>query len=114
MSIKGEDLYNYASDLYELNKADSEEIILRQVSGRAYYGAFLFARDKAGLTSTSADVHKMTSNYWRVRREDVANHLDDLKKKRTEADYQIKDDYNAADAGKSLKLAKKIITKLSS
>jgi len=56
----------------------------------------------------------MTSNYWRVRREDVANHLDDLKKKRTEADYQIKDDYNAADAGKSLKLAKKIITKLSS
>ena len=114
MPIKGEDLYEYASELYTLQKVDSEEIVLRQVSGRAYYGAFLFARDKAGLTSTSADVHKVTSNYWRIRREDVANHLDDLKKKRTEADYQINGDYDPADAGKSLKLARKIITKLSS
>lgn len=70
--------------------ARTDEASLRAAVGRAYYGLFLLAREKLGLSTTSKDVHgevtmklRALHGYWKA-----ADHLKILRQLRNVADYQ--------------------------
>jgi hypothetical protein len=73
----------------ELAGKDGEEY-LRTAIGRLYYCCFLIARQRTGVTATK-DVHRIVittvrgrAGYW-----GVADQLDNLRRLRVAADYQL-------------------------
>lgn len=112
MAFKGTDFYQFASDLYSAAK-EEEEAKIRSIVSRAYYGAFLASRDKAGITSMSATVHAQTSqHYLNIGKSSVANRLDDLRTRRNNADYDTGIKIDKRKAGEALVYAKKILDDL--
>lgn len=68
----------------------TDEASLRTAVGRAYYAAFLVARDKLGLTNMRKQVHlKVEQQLKRQRKFAVAGKLHRLKELRHEADYKL-------------------------
>ena len=76
-------MVNYA---HALLKNDSSEMELRNIVNRAYYGAFLTARDMAGITSSGGSVHREVMDYY-SNKPRINNNLKALKRLRQIADY---------------------------
>ena len=110
MSIDPSDMVEYASKLLTNN---SDEMELRNVVNRAYYGAFLAARDAAGITNSSGSVHKEVSDFYKCKKKTyVQNGLDSLKKYRQKADYKPQDNVSAQDAKACCRQARKVLKEL--
>lgn len=88
----------------------------RATIGRAYYAAFLFARNKAGISSKGIDGHKSVVNHYKSKSDAnlaaIGNRLDDLRVSRTNSDYECEKDIVSREAGKSLVQSRDILTVL--
>ncbi len=65
------------------------EPILRTAVGRAYYTAFLLARDTTGVTATYG-AHQAVITQLRQRDRSAGDQLDALRHLRTVADYELR------------------------
>ena len=105
--------YAFASKLYAYE--DSQECYRTTVS-RAYYAAFLVARDKRNLSSVGEGGHLRVVDNLR-NSTDIAdiktgNRLDSLRTLRTKADYKCQESLVKREAGESLALSQKILEHL--
>lgn len=90
-----------------------DEARARTIISRAYYGAFLEARSRAGITDRSPGVHlKVHDHYSKAGRAALANRLDDSRIRRNDADYDTTVTLTSMDSGKALKQARKILEEL--
>ena len=121
MAINPQDMVDFAFGLYNDNKstndntADNEpkEIEFRTVVNRAYYGAFLTARDFAKVSNESGSVHSDVINHFEKTNVGiVSNNLDSLKKLRTKADYKPNETLSEQDAKTSCRTANKIVKEI--
>lgn len=92
----------------------SDQTIFRSIINRSYYGAFLKARNEAGLSrKNSGSIHAdVIKHYANKRITKISNSLSDLRRKREEADYHTDRKISVQDAKASLKLARKVIKEL--
>jgi uncharacterized protein (UPF0332 family) len=112
MAFNPVDCYHLAGWLYS-QKNPQDEARARAVIAKAYYGAFLEARNRAGITDKSLGVHKQVhDHYFNAGRLALANGLADLRTKRNDADYVTAITITSMDSGKALKRAKKILQEL--
>lgn len=113
MPINGQDLYRLASEIYQqVDARKPDEVLLRTAINRAYYGAFLAARDHASLQKTGADSHKVVRDYYEGRGIDgykVFQQLMDLCSSRTKADYDTGGTSASRDVQKALKQSASIL-----
>ena len=112
MAFKQVDYYYLASWLYK-QQNPYDEARTRAVISKAYYGAFLEARNKAGIADKSGQVHaKVHDHYINVGKLALANRLDESRLKRNEADYDTTLTITSMDSGKALGRARKILQEL--
>lgn len=109
MLIDPRDMVDYA---YQMLQNNSPELELRNVINRAYYGAFLTARDAANITSGSGSVHKEVVAHYRTSKSRLSNNLDSLKRLRETADYEPNKNVTNRDAKNSCRRAKRILDDL--
>ena len=96
-----------------LNSENADEAVYRTVIGRAYYAAFLFARNQAGIRTSTGAVHQITiDRYLELGKSGIANRLGQLRIARTEADYDCQATISKSQAGKNLKLARLVLVEL--
>ncbi|HEX5806109.1 MAG TPA: hypothetical protein VFY31_07220 [Macromonas sp.] len=92
MAISPADFYQLAGILQRQSKG-GDDAALRSCISRAYYSAFLGARDARQLSSTGRTGHKdVISHYRKVNNPAytaIANSLEDLKDLREKADYDV-------------------------
>ncbi|GAA6167849.1 HEPN domain-containing protein [Sessilibacter corallicola] len=121
MAINPQDMVKFAFDLYKENNSTSEntannepkEIEFRTVVNRAYYGAFLTARDFAKVSNESGSVHSDVIKHFEKKKAGiVSNNLDSLKKLRTKADYKPKETLSEQEAKTSCRTANKIVREI--
>lgn len=93
-------------------QALSAESAGRTAVGRYYYGAFLEARDAAGITDRSAEVHGKVIAYYASRNSRLSNHLKDLRRSRNKADYHTDRPLPGVEARRCRSLAKKVLEEL--
>ena len=106
------EFYKLAGDLYKQPNVGERE--LRTALGRAYYAAFLAARDNAGITTTS-DVHSATvRHYLSNGQTEIGNRLEDMRIARSRADYELTSNVGKSDVGRILKLSEAVLKKLGS
>lgn len=112
MPIDPSEMVDYA---YQMLQQDSyQELTHRNIVNRAYYGAFLTARDYSKIKSQGGSVHKEVIDYFCNRNTYVMNNLVVLKALRQKADYEPRKDLTLKDARKSCTGAKSILDALSS
>lgn len=111
MSFDPVDYYHFASWLFKQNPPH-EEARTRAVIAKAYYGAFLAARNKAKIQNNSSAVHEAVQKHYAQKNAKLANRLDDLRKRRNEADYDTNSVVTSKQSGESLKLAAAILREL--
>lgn len=112
MPFKPVDYYHLAGWLYQ-QQTQYDEARARAVVSKSYYGAFLEARSKAGITEKSASVHsKVHDHYVKTGKLALANRLDESRVKRNDADYNIAKCITSMDSGKALGRARKILEEL--
>jgi len=112
MAFNPVDYYHLAGWLYKQQNPHSEALA-RTVISTAYYGAFLEARDKAGIADKSSVVHKKVhDHYFTAGKLALANWLDVSRVKRNDADYDTTLTVTSMDSGKALARAKKILQEL--
>ena len=109
MSIKPQDMVNYARQMLKNN---SPELELRNVINRAYYGAFLAARDSANITDSSGSIHKKVADHYSTRKSRLSNNLVSLKRFRVIADYKLNKNVTNRDARNSCRKARSILADL--
>ncbi len=103
------EFYRFSGVLYQDNTG---EVIYRVIVGRAYYSAFLCARESAGIGNSGADVHKKVIEYFKSKNRTISNQLKELKDLRHLADYELTSKVEKRSAGESLRLAKSILISL--
>jgi uncharacterized protein (UPF0332 family) len=86
--------------------------VSRVIVGRAYYAAFLAARDQANQSGTGARIHNDVISHYRAKDSFVSNKLADLKRLREQADYDLNNSVLTSDIDTSLKGCKAILKKL--
>jgi uncharacterized protein (UPF0332 family) len=108
------DYYKLASWLYEQREnLEFGESPVRAVISKAYYGAFLAARNKAGITSKSPTVHQQVIDHYNQKnKSSLANRLESMRTKRNDADYDTVMTFSSRDAGLALAAAKKVLEDL--
>lgn len=109
------DFYHLASELYkqaDLANDFPAEALYRSIISRAYYSAFLAARNKCQLKNCGADVHQLVIKHWKTHKAVIANRLQDLKDRRNYADYDTNKSFSKREAGEALKLALQILKSL--
>lgn len=114
MAFNPVDYYYLASWLYtqrvHLNLGESP---VRAVVSKSYYGAFLEARNKAGIKSKSHTVHRdVINHYHKLRKSSLANRLDSMRECRNNSDYDTSMTITSRDAGIALATAKKVLDDL--
>jgi uncharacterized protein (UPF0332 family) len=105
--------YQLASDLHAASSGDDAQ--RRSAVSRAYYAAFLVARDAKGISSQGPDSHKRVIDaYMAGNQEDISigNRLATLKQKRVKADYFVHETCSQRDSGSALQTAQKILIDL--
>ncbi len=107
MSFNGIDFYTWAGENYQ-RSSDNDQALLRAIISRAYYGAFLCARDKANIISTDKSVHTEVSSYFsNLPKNDplskVGNKLFNLRTMRCKADYTIQLTFSRSNAYAGIK-----------
>lgn len=110
MAIKPRDLINYAKRILDHHGCETH---YRNVVGRAYYGAFLTARNKAqemsDETFDSGGAHKKLVKFYEGVDLSIANRLNDLRIRRMKADYKLNKKCSYYDANSSCKRAETLI-----
>ena len=97
----------------------SREAFLRTAISRAYYSAFLLAREKkrleVGIVSKSPEVHKEVMDwvYQKFGKKKYDQFLN-LRRMRNEADYELEKSVDVNHAKLAVKLFRKIVGKLDS
>ena len=93
-----------------LKRDGAAEREFRTIVGRAYYGAFLAARDKAKISSKSALVHEVTAKYFVDNGQSaIGNRLNALRVVRNDADYDMAKKVGRKEAEDALKYSLKIL-----
>jgi uncharacterized protein (UPF0332 family) len=111
MSVEPKEIFAYAEGL--LAEDEDNEIIRRNVVGRAYYGVFLAAREKSGITDTSSRAHAAVREFFADSgKEKLSNDLNTLRLKRNRADYQIDKSIGIKEVKKILRTANKAMEEL--
>ena len=88
--------YDLASELYKNITPDQQDKFMqataRTIISRAYYSAFLIARDQAGCT-TQESPHSAVIGYFNKNKNQqyrkIANKLKDLRIRRNQSDYDL-------------------------
>ena len=111
MAFEPVDYYYLASWLYK-QQTMHIEAQHRAVVSKAYYSAFLEARNKAKIFDKSYAVHAKTYNYYVTKNTTLANRLDECRLKRNQADYDTTLKITSRDSGRVLSLSKKILIDL--
>ncbi|MGO8755999.1 MAG: hypothetical protein ACLQHK_12305 [Gallionellaceae bacterium] len=112
MAFNPVDYYHLAGWLYA-QQNPYDEACARAIISKAYYGAFLEARNRAGIADKSPGVHKKVHDYYfNAGSLALANRLDDSRIKRNDADYDTALTITSMDSGNALKLARKILQEL--
>lgn len=117
MSFNPAEFYQLASILFGQQKEVTQysESFTRTIISRAYYSAFLVARNQSGINKSSKDVHQEVRDYFRGSgKTKIANQLDDLRTRRNDADYQIDKNLTSRDSAIALKLSESILKELKS
>ena len=117
MSFNPIEFYQLAGILFKQQKEADQysESFTRTIISRAYYSAFLVARNQSGINKSSKDVHQEVRDYFRSSgKEKIANQLDDLRIRRNDADYQIDKKLTSRDSGIALKLTESILREFKS
>ena len=108
MPFRPIEFYDIASSLFK--EGGEDEARARTIVSRAYYGAFLVAREEAKIRSATGSVHELTANHYiNSGRSAVGNRLNALRVKRNDADYDCGKTVSRKAAGEALGLARKII-----
>lgn len=111
MAFNPVDFYDFAASVYAAGSAAEAES--RTIVSRAYYGAFLLARENARIPVATTAVHEVTARHYRDRHQAaIANRLDDLRVRRNDADYQLGKGCGRREAGGALHLSRRIIDDL--
>lgn len=111
MAFDPVEFYRLGGEIF--NRQDGSEREYRTVIGRAYYGAFLAARDKAGITSASGSIHLETANhYLKTNQSAIGNRLNGLRLQRNAADYDLSCQISSRNAGEALKLSLRLLKDL--
>jgi len=98
-----------------LNKHSQDPLvpeISRVIIGRAYYAAFLAARDLSNEEGAGAMIHGQVIEYYRRKDRYVSNKLADLKKQREMADYVLTKPVTLMDVKASLTGCRSVLNKL--
>ena len=112
MAFNPIDYYHLAGWLYA-QQNPHDEARARAIISKAYYSAFLEARNRAGITDKSFGVHKKVHDYYfNAGRLAMANRLDESRIKRNDADYDTALTITSMDSGNALKRARKILHEL--
>lgn len=113
MAFNPVDFYHLAGWLYTQQNSHVEARA-RTVISKAYYSAFLVARNKADIPLKTKDVHKVVhAHYFKAGRLAPAKRLDELRVKRNNADYdETTPTITSRDSGIALAQAKKILEEL--
>lgn len=106
------DFYRFASWLYEKKVDNAPEELSRAIIGRAYYAAFLAAREVSKVQGSGARIHNDVIAHWLQRNTTISNRLSGLKVLREQADYQLDPKLGDREAGESLRLCKNILLAL--
>jgi uncharacterized protein (UPF0332 family) len=95
-------------------KEKNSEVYVRTCIGRAYYAAFLVARDKASMRHRdSSTIHSDVIKYYAAKKKaGIVNRLKDLKQLRQKADYVLDIELTAKDSRKAVGISKEIIKEL--
>ncbi len=105
----------FALQLFKSNNINKShcEIELRTVINRAYYGAFLVARDQAGIKNSSGSVHGAVISYYKNQKATkISNNLEYLKTLRQKADYELDQKIDLQQAKGSCRSARTILKEL--
>lgn len=106
------DFYRFASWLYAKKADNAPEELSRAIIGRAYYAAFLAAREAAKVQGSGARIHNEVIAHWLQRNTTISNRLRDLKLRREQADYKLDPKLGDREAGESLCLCENILLAL--
>ena len=105
------DFYRIAQKIFqESDKFDSSAA--RTCIGRAYYSAFLVARDRAKVTDQGKETHQAVIAYYKKKKPVVGNRLHTLREQRNDADYNMARIVVQQESGKALKLCAEILKHL--
>jgi uncharacterized protein (UPF0332 family) len=112
MAFTAVDFYHLACELRA--SANGDDAKLRSAISRAYYAAFLVARDKANISSKGAEGHSGVIKHYSQKPIDsvVANWLRGLKMNREAADYDLSKVCTGITGGKSIGMARKVLEHL--
>jgi uncharacterized protein (UPF0332 family) len=99
-----------ARKLYQ-ESTDNDSGTARTCISRAYYAAFLVARDNAGIAGAQ-DVHKRTIQHYKTKKSIIGSRLDNLRTLRTDSDYILNATITKRDSGNALRLATEILKEL--
>ncbi|TXI22693.1 MAG: hypothetical protein E6Q61_08580 [Nitrosomonas sp.] len=117
MSFNPVEFYQLASILFRQQKGATQysESFTRTVISRAYYSAFLVARNQSGINKSSKNIHQEVRDHFHSSgKAKIANQLDDLRARRNDADYQIDKNLTPRDSGIALKLSESILKEFKS
>ncbi len=100
--------------LAESLSSNTDEASLRSAISRAYYGAFCLSRNHFGLSNnTGPEVHKKVSEKYAESDDDeifyAGQCLEELRKKRNDADYNGNYDITKEDIAKVVEKSKSIV-----
>jgi uncharacterized protein (UPF0332 family) len=104
-------LYQFAGEIYR-NPNYQHETAYRTVINRAYYAAFLAAKDYTQINNSSGSVHNEVIGYFVGKNRGVYKNFKDLKELRSLADYKITEKVYKREAGEALRLTQYILTTL--
>lgn len=115
MAINTESLVDYAYSLYRANaNQGSCEVELRTAINRAYYGAFLTARDHARIQNSGGSVHREVADHYSAQNIGlISNNLNSLKRLRQKADYRPDTKIEVREARNSCRTARTIVAEVS-
>ena len=95
-----------------LNTQATKESYARSAISRAYYAAFLTAREKSGIADTSKDIHGLVLQYCYDYLPVMADELKNLRRRRNDADYKLNLTFTNKDSDWAVKTAEGIISDL--
>ncbi len=111
MPITPSDFYVHAGELFDTDGAS--EACLRSVISRAYYAAFLAAREAMQVGAQTRDVHALTISVLLDRgHTGIGNRLQRFRIDRNRADYDLQRAISRNNAGEALKLCRRILDDL--
>lgn len=111
MAFNPFEFYRLAAEMLPPSDAP-DEARARSCISRAYYGAFLAAREHAGIRNGTVQVHEQTIQHYVSHLPRVGNRLKDLRNSRNQADYELGQPCPRREAGEALRLAQAIFKDL--